>query len=129
MWTYDQLSGALSKDGQHVATGYSGFAEGKNNPGKEQVHDVGPIPKGVYGIGPPHDSDTHGPHVMPLTPQPGTKTFGRDGFLIHGDAIHNLGNASHGCIILGRPVRDQISASGDRQIEVICAPAFTPPAT
>jgi hypothetical protein len=129
MWTYDQLSGALGRDGQHVATGYSGFGEGKNNPDKEQVHDVGPIPKGVYGIGPPHDTDTHGPHVMPLTPEPGTHTFGRDGFLIHGDSVHAPGTASLGCIILGPTIRNQISASGDQQIEVICVALFTPPAT
>ena len=44
MWTYDQLSGALGKDGQRVATGYSGFGQGKNNPDMENVLDVGPIP-------------------------------------------------------------------------------------
>src|ERR1039457_5511435 len=84
MWTYDQLSGALGKDGQRVATGYSGFGQGKNNPDMENVPDVGPIPRGVYDIGPPHDTTTHGPHVMALTPEPGTNTLGRDGFLSPG---------------------------------------------
>jgi hypothetical protein len=126
MWSYDQLSGTLSKDGERVATGYSGFEQGKNNPDLEHIHDTGPIPKGVYGIGPPHDTTTHGPHVMPLTPELGTNTFGRDGFLIHGDSVAHPGTASHGCIILPRNVRDQISASGDFQIEVICAPPFSP---
>ena len=121
MWTYDQRSGALGKDGQRVATGYSGFGQGKNNPELENIHDVGPIPKGVYGIGPPHDTPTHGPHALALTPEPGTNTFGRDGFLIHGDSVQNPGTASHGCIILPRTVRDQIAASGDRQIQVVCA--------
>ncbi|MGD0773196.1 MAG: tlde1 domain-containing protein [Candidatus Solibacter sp.] len=122
MWTYDQLSGALGKDGQQVATGgYSGFGQGKNNPDMENVPDVGPIPRGIYDIGPIHDTTTHGPHVMALTPEPGTDTLGRDGFLIHGDSVENPGTASHGCIILPRTVRDQISASGDTQIQVVCA--------
>ena len=126
MWTYDQLSGALGKDGQRVATGYSGFGEGKNNPDLENIHDVGPIPKGVYGIGPPQDTPTHGPHVLALTPEPGTNTFGRDGFLIHGDSVQNPGTASHGCIILPRTARDQIAASGDHQIQVVCAAPPSP---
>jgi Protein of unknown function (DUF2778) len=118
MWTYDQRSGALSKEGEFVVDGYSGFGEGKDNPDQEQIHDIGPIPKGVYEIGPQHDTDTHGPHVMSLTPEPGTNTFGRDGFLIHGDSVEHPGAASHGCIILPRNVRD-------RQIEVLCEAAFT----
>jgi hypothetical protein len=126
MWTYDQLSGALGKGGQRVATGYSGFGEGKNNPAMENVPDAGPIPRGVYDIGPMHDTATHGPHVMALTPESGTNMFGRDGFLIHGDSVQNPGTASHGCIILPRTVRDQIAASGDRQIQVVCAAPPSP---
>jgi len=106
---------------KHAGTIPSGPGEGKNNPDLEYIHDVGPIPKGVYGIGPPHDTPTHGPHALALTPEPGTNTFGRDGFLIHGDSVQNPGTASHGCIILPRTVRDQIAASGDRQIQVVCA--------
>ena len=90
MWIYDQLSGGLSQDGQRVATGYSGFGPGKNNPDMENVPDVGPIPRGVYDIGPMHDTTTHGPHVMALTPEPGTDTLGRDGFLIHGDSVERV---------------------------------------
>ena len=121
MWTYEQRSGALGKDGQRVATGYSGFGDGKNNPDLENVHDVGPIPRGVYAIGPPHDTTAHGPHVMALTPLPDTNTFSREGFLIHGDSLQNPGTASHGCIILPPDVRKQISASGDTEIQVVCA--------
>jgi hypothetical protein len=129
MWTWDQLSGTLGKDGRRVATGYSGFGEGKNNPELERVHDVGPIPKGIFSIGPPRDTTTHGPHVLPLTPQPGTNTFGRDGFLIHGDSVKDPGTASHGCIILPRTVRDQISAGSDHQLQVVCEPPAPPAAT
>ena len=119
MWTYDQSTGNLSENGAPAGVGSSGFGEGKNNPAMQNVHDVGPIPQGLYMIGPPQDTATHGPHVMALTPVDGTNTFGRDGFLIHGDSIANPGTASHGCIILARPIRDEISASGDNQIQVV----------
>ncbi len=46
MWTYAQKTGSLLQDGQAVATGYSGFDEGKNNPAMQAIHDVGPIPQG-----------------------------------------------------------------------------------
>ena len=119
MWTYRQADGRLFRNGVAVAVGYSGFGDGKNNPARQTEHDVGPIPIGVYSIGPPHDTDTHGPHVMPLTPLPGTNTFGRDGFLIHGDSVARPGTASHGCIILDRGIRNLISGSGDPRIEVV----------
>ena len=119
MWTYDQKTGVLTKDGETIGEGYSGFEQGKNNPDMEKVENVGPIPKGKYEIGTPHDTQSHGPHVMALSPAAGTETFGRSGFLIHGDAIADPGTASHGCIILPRTVRDKISGSGDCEIEVV----------
>lgn len=85
----------------------------------ENVENVGPIPKGIYDIGAPNHTTSHGPFVMALSPAAGTDTFGRSGFLIHGDAIADPGTASHGCIILARDLRDRISASGDGQIEVV----------
>jgi hypothetical protein len=56
---------------------------------------------------------------MALIPKEGTDTFGRSGFLIHGDSVAMPGTASHGCIILSRDLREQISASGDNQLEVV----------
>src|SRR5258708_27586117 len=119
MWIYHQVNGDLFKDLQWIARGYSGFEAGKNNPASQTVHDVGPIPQGNWSIGPPHDTPDHGPHVMRLTPDAATDTFGRDGFLIHGDSIANPGTASHGCVIMARVVRDQISSSGDNALQVI----------
>src|SRR5436305_15310341 len=119
MWIYNQSDGTLTHDGAPAGEGYSGFEEGKSNSAMQSVHDVGPIPQGLYQIGPPHDTPTHGPHVMALTPAAGTNTFGRDGFLIHGDSIANPGAASHGCIILPRTIRDEIAASGDHQLQVV----------
>jgi hypothetical protein len=54
---------------------------------------------------------------MRLTPFPGTQTYGRDGFLIHGDNV--LHDASQGCIILDRAVRNRISSSGGNRLNVL----------
>lgn len=118
MWTYNQLTGAFTHNGESIATGYSGFEAGKNNPAMQGEANVGPIPKGRYSIGERFDSETHGPIVMRLTPAEGTDTFGRSGFLIHGDSLRNPGEASHGCLILPRPVRIAIAQSADKSLEV-----------
>lgn len=120
-WHYQQINGWLDKDGILVdKTGYSGFGEGKNNPALEAVHDVGPIPAGEWTIsGPPFDDPEHGPYVLRLYPKVGSQTFGRSGFLIHGDSIEHPGQASKGCIILPRLTRTRIYQSGDTQLYVI----------
>jgi Protein of unknown function (DUF2778) len=119
VWTYNQLTGALIHDGQLAGFGYSGMGAGKNDPAMQAIHDIGPIPRGQWRIGPPYDSATHGPHVMALTPDSATETFGRSGFLIHADSVSHPGQASCGCIVLSNALRHQISASGDRFLEVI----------
>jgi hypothetical protein len=111
-WTYSQSTGQFSRNGV-VATGYSGAPTARNNPDMQGVHNVGPIPQGRYTIGVPHNTATHGPHVMSLTPNAGTNTFGRAGFLIHGDSVRAPGTASQGCIIMDAATRQKISASGD----------------
>ena len=119
-WTYAQKTGELQQDSQKVATGYSGAGEGKNNPEMQSVPNVGPIPQGAWTIaGPPANTMEHGPYVLRLTPAENTDTFGRSGFLIHGDSKINPGCASHGCIILSRPVREQVWQSGDTDLEVV----------
>jgi hypothetical protein len=49
----------------------------------------------------------------------GTYTYGRDGFMIHGDSIANPGTASEGCIVLRRNERQAIWESNDHVIEVV----------
>src|SRR5690348_2707614 len=120
MWIYEQKTGRLlNSTGDEVATGYSGFGEGKNNPSIQDHPDVGPIPVGIYTIGVPHDTTSHGPFVMSLTPAPANEMFGRSGFLMHGDSIQHPGSASHGCIIMPRPVRERVWNSGDHKLRVI----------
>jgi hypothetical protein len=119
-WTYVQNTGELQQDGHHVASGYSGFGDGKNNPRMENVANVGPIPHGKWTIGgPPTDSHDHGPYVLRLVPCPDTEMFGRSGFLIHGDSKESPGCASRGCVIFSRPVREQVWNSGDRDLNVV----------
>ena len=124
-FTYEQKTGNFFKQDSKgnsifIERGYSGFEEGKNNPTMETVHNVGPIPRGNWII---HSiiqrTPLHGPLVLPLEPAPGTETFGRSGFLIHGDSIVEPGKASQGCIILSRDTRIHIGSSGDSTLEVI----------
>lgn len=117
MFTYEQSTGLLAQDGKRLAIGYAGSGVGKNNPLYEMIHDVGPIPRGLYDIGRPFNSDDHGPVVLPLTPR--HAAFGRSGFLIHGNGVTNPGEASHGCIILDRPTREIIAVGEDRQLFVV----------
>jgi len=119
-WTYSQQTGELQHDGTHVATGYSGAGEGKNNPPMQPVPNVGPIPAGDWTIsGPPLNTVEHGPYVLKLNPSAETETFGRTGFLMHGDSKENPGAASKGCIILPRSAREQVWNSGDHDLEVV----------
>lgn len=119
MWTYHQRSGELWHGGKKVWTGYSGFHEGKNNPAMQKVPRVGPIPLGLYKIGAPYNSERVGPYALPLIPQAGTDTFGRDAFRCHGDSPVHPGEASRGCIIMPRDVRGKVFSSGDGLLEVV----------
>lgn len=117
-WTYRQSNGELSKDGTFEGNGYSGTAAGRNNPDMQAVQNVGPIPRGSYIIGHWYnDFQKLGPCVMALDALPGTETFGRNLFRIHGDNKNH--DASHGCIILGPTLRAMIASSTDRQLDVV----------
>lgn len=119
-WQYAQKTGVLSHNNDPLATGYSGFDDGKNNPAAQDQPNVGPIPQGSWTIQKPaYDSSDHGPHVMRLLPKPGTQTFGRSGFLMHGDSIQHAGSASHGCVIMSRLVRSIVSDSPDNDLSVV----------
>lgn len=117
-WTYTRSTGTLSDpDGNIVArNGYSGAGDGRNNPAMENVRNVGPIPRGSYRIGNARHSVRTGAVSMDLTPETGTATFGRSAFMIHGDNLDHT--ASTGCVILGRPVREQINRSADKGLIV-----------
>jgi hypothetical protein len=117
MWTYEQESGKLS-NGFATFTGYSGHGEGLNNPAMQDVHDVGPIPQGRYRIAGWYDDTEKGPCVARLEPLPETNTYGRVGFLIHGDNSQLNHTASHGCIIQAKTARQYVRSTGDTLLEV-----------
>jgi hypothetical protein len=117
-WHYNQRTGVLTHNGRVVGSGYSGAPTGYNNPQMETIPNVGPIPRGRYRIGAPRNTGTHGPHAMDLAPI-GHNARGRTAFLIHGERRTGPpGNASTGCVILERQIREQISTSGDHELVV-----------
>lgn len=117
-YVYSPKTGKLTRNGTVVATGYSGHGEGVNNPDKEKVKNVGPIPAGTWTIGAAFKHDSKGPTVMRLMPT-GHDAHGRSGFLIHGDNSKNDRSASEGCVILGKTVREEIAKSGVTKLRVV----------
>jgi len=121
MWTFYQVGELVGPDEvRHPA--YSGKGEHKNDPASQEIENWGPIPCGIYHIGSPYDSPTHGPFVLPLTPDAANNMFGRHSFLIHGDSVKEPGTASEGCVIAPRVLREQIYKSGDKQLVVAARP-------
>lgn len=114
-WKYSQSTGKLiNPSGSLVGIGYSGRGEGLNNPAMQNVLDVGPIPQGRWTIGAFfNDPGGKGPLVGRLLPLQGTETFGRSGFMLHGDNEAMNHTASEGCIVLARINREQILACND----------------
>ena len=123
--TFEITTGKLfNPSGALVGVGYSGgdcgkFPEGKNNPAFCNVHDKGPLPEGLYTMGEPVEHSQLGPFAIPLAPDPSNTMFGRSGFFMHGDTIENPGNASDGCIIQERAVRNNAKSWSDQQIQVV----------
>jgi hypothetical protein len=124
-WRYSQSTGDLEHvvDGSVVVTvaaaGYSGHQRGLNNPELEGVRSVGPIPRGLWRIGAPFDSDALGPFVLPLTRDPHEPPLDRHGFAIHGDNYQRNRSASHGCIVMARRIREMIHDEDDAELEVV----------
>ncbi len=117
-WEYSQRTGRLwyvnDATGRRtfVGEGFSGGGEGRNNPTEQDVKRVGPIPRGDWNIGPAYRGAL-GPITLNLSPQPGTETFNRDLFRIHG------GTRSEGCIIMDQNTRQRVNRSQDRTLRVI----------
>jgi hypothetical protein len=119
MWTYSQSKGEWrGVDGGLVSIGYSGCGECKNNPECQEIKNKGPIPRGMWQIIALFDSPSHGPYCLRLAPKDPASVFGRGGFLIHGDSAKFPGEASMGCIILPRKIREYIWQSQDIDLEV-----------
>src|SRR5690606_39453962 len=117
-WEYSQSSGGLFFNNILVATGYSGYGYGKDNPDMEGLRNIGPIPRGEYEIQGPKNSARTGPFVLPLIPVE-HDALGRSDLQVHGDSISNPGGASSGCIIVNRSIREKIWNSGIRKLVVV----------
>jgi hypothetical protein len=125
-WQFSQSTGQWSHvdDLTGVATpagvGFSGQGAGYNNPDMEWAENIGPLPAGLYQIGPGHDWHKM-PYVMDLTPVLSFQ-FGRPGgFKIHGPfkdpAKRPL--SSQGCPMAEKDQRKQINDSKDRCLWVV----------
>jgi hypothetical protein len=92
----------------YIRSAYSGAPGFVNDVSAERMVAQGPIPRGWWTIG--ADNGEKGPLTLPLTPDADTNTFGRSGFLIHGDnASRPPQSSSEGCIV------------ADHQTRAICA--------
>ena len=117
VWTYKQSTGQMYHDDELVDSGYSGVLTNKNNPDRQHVKGMGPLPRGTYRI--TGQSTSKGPMTIILEQRDGD-SFGRSAFRIHGERTHGAaGFASEGCIILGPATRRQILRSGDTEVKVV----------
>lgn len=106
MLTYRQSTGELfSNAGIKMGAGYAGHGVGRNNPNMQSVKDVGPLPRGFYGMKPPIQDGSLGPDVIVLVQDEENEMFGRSLFRMHGDSAVHPGKASCGCIVLSRGLR------------------------
>ncbi|MEX2245050.1 MAG: RHS repeat-associated core domain-containing protein, partial [Fimbriimonadaceae bacterium] len=121
-WYYDQRTGQLWWDDPATAefdpvlkgTGYAGTAgDHRNNPDSEDLEEQGPLPKGEYKISKRKTTKREGRPLdcFWIDPVAGTEMYGRTGMLIHGD--NSRGDASTGCIVLSKGLRDEIEDSDD----------------
>lgn len=124
MWTYVQTNGRLyTPDGTHAGTGYAGGncgrnPEGINNHEKQHVRNIGPIPVGIYTKGQVVLKSHLGPFAIPLKPDKDNDMGGRGHFYMHGDT-NPSGNASQGCIIQWRAVREDFYNSKEKRLKVV----------
>jgi RHS repeat-associated protein len=99
--------------------GYSGWGPGRNNPNAEKAENVGPIPVGTYTVSGQYEAFTTESgstvsNALRLTGWPDTWSNSRNHFWIHGGGL----NASHGCVILPKNIRDKIRDAGGGVLHV-----------
>ncbi len=122
-WEYESDTGKIfDPSGKLAGTGYAGGNEGQdpsgvNNPDMQDVKGVGPLPCGLYTFGTPVAQSPLGPFAIPLIPDSDNEMFGRGDFFCHGDTTPS-GNASKGCIIQARAVRNTMWLSKDHTLIV-----------
>jgi hypothetical protein len=128
-WEYAQSTGRLTyvnpTTGQRtlIGTGYAGTnrnrLNGRNNPDAQHLRNNGPIPQGEWCIDGGLTNTATLRNALILTPRPGTNTFGRTNFRIHGEGTRRTGDSSNGCPIFNLNVRQRIANSGDNNFRVV----------
>ncbi|MDU7838180.1 MAG: DUF2778 domain-containing protein [Pantoea sp.] len=117
-WEYDVATHTFTRNGETHPAEYAGAAGYKNDSSQECVSGKGPLPRGVYTIGSPHNSSHTGKYTLDLTPALSNFMCGRSAFRIHGASKQHPLDSSEGCIIASISVRKSIWASGDRELKV-----------
>lgn len=118
-WEYDVAKHSFSLNGVYQFTAnYAGASGYKNFYTYECVKNKGPLPRGKYTIGSPHNSPHTGKYTLSLTPKLSNDMCGRDAFKIHGLSRSDPANSSEGCIVAPLSVRKSIWKSGDRELIV-----------
>lgn len=118
-WLYKQSTGELFRNGKLIETGYSGALTNKNNPDREQVRGMGPIPRGIWKTG--STGTSKGPLTITLIHISGN-SYARDmhTFRMHGDKrVGIAGFASEGCIIMSHSTRLLVSKDTGASLEVV----------
>jgi RHS repeat-associated protein len=116
------IDGLTGKE-QFLGQGYAGRGFGFNNPDAQNVSNIGPIPEGLYSVGPIQDNRIRiglpNERVMQasLRLTPITNIGIRAGFLIHSD--FGVTTASNGCICTPLTVREAIANTGVRRLQVV----------
>lgn len=122
MWTFSQSTGQLhDSTGELFATGFAGREGGYCNPDAQALHDIGPLPRGLYHMTRWFDRHaTVGLCAIELTPDKSVDMLGRFGFLIHGASATHPAESSHGCPVIGNcETRHRIWASLDHDFMVV----------
>lgn len=89
--------------------------DGQNNPDDQEIANIGPIPRGRYRISDIDHHSSKGRLVLDLDPlpksasYPGTNTFHRSNFRIHGANPLFPNDSSEGCIVIALDARNKIN--------------------
>lgn len=67
-WEYDVATHKFTRNGETYTADYAGATGFKNDSSQECVSGKGPLPRGTYTIGSPHNSAHTGKYTLNLTP-------------------------------------------------------------
>lgn len=120
MWVYLIRTGDVYHNGRRAFKAHSGNGLALNDPAQIHRKGIGPVPPGVYWLGPRRDSPVTGRNVMDVIPVLGTVTYGRKAFQLHGpNRTPDPSDDSRGCIVADEADRLAVDASGDRLLTVL----------